>query len=235
MQCLLVSINIISGSFTACPNSGFADPEILAFSTCALLRRYFIPSDGDDPEHPNVFQLHSSSVANGTVRFSDIQARFPLPGSYHFRFKKKFRDGFVWVDISDGSAVVPSYDGVYTAKIVRLSAPEGATAWVGGQGGRVDTASMGSVKGQGIGGGGGSVGGGPGLGSDDLLNMSSGGGAPVTPRANQGVSQQPDDLLGMMGVFDSSHPTTRTSASPSLGQQSPRMPGTPGVAGGQQP
>ncbi|KAG5179771.1 hypothetical protein JKP88DRAFT_346794, partial [Tribonema minus] len=60
--------------------------------------RYFIPSDGDDADHPNVFQLPSSAVSggNGTLRLGDVMRHFPLPGTYHFRFKKKFRDGFVW-------------------------------------------------------------------------------------------------------------------------------------------
>jgi hypothetical protein len=64
--------------------------------------RYFVPSDGDDAEHPNVFQLPSAVVAsssNGTLRLGDVAKNFPLPGTYHFRFKKKFRDGFVWVSV----------------------------------------------------------------------------------------------------------------------------------------
>lgn len=56
--------------------------------------RYFIPSDGDDPAHPNVFQLPSDLVKGGSVLCGDVKNHFPLPGSYHFRFKKKFRDAF---------------------------------------------------------------------------------------------------------------------------------------------
>ena len=60
----------------------------------ASFRRYFIPADGDDPAHPNVFQLPSGLVGSGSVRCADVEKYFPLPGRYHFRFKKKFRDAF---------------------------------------------------------------------------------------------------------------------------------------------
>ena len=56
--------------------------------------RYFIPSDGDDPAHPNVFQLPSGLVSSGEVRCADVKRHFPLPGRYHFRFKKKFKNAF---------------------------------------------------------------------------------------------------------------------------------------------
>lgn len=58
------------------------------------LPRYFIPADGDDPSHPNVFQLPSGLVGTGSVRCGDVERHFPLPGRFHFRFKKKFRDAF---------------------------------------------------------------------------------------------------------------------------------------------
>ncbi|CAM9148020.1 unnamed protein product, partial [Phaeothamnion confervicola] len=83
---------------------------------------YFIPGDGDDAEHPNVFHLPSSTVVNGSVRLGDVQRHFPLPGAFHFRFMKKFRDGHVWVDTSDANAPVPSCDGAFTAKVSRLPA-----------------------------------------------------------------------------------------------------------------
>lgn len=53
-----------------------------------------MPADGDDPAHPNMFQLPSALVAGDTLRCADVQKHFPLPGHYHFRFKKKFRDAF---------------------------------------------------------------------------------------------------------------------------------------------
>lgn len=58
------------------------------------LLRYFIPSDGDDADHPNVFHLPSDVVGSGSVRFGDVKRNFPLPGQYHFRFKRNFGDAF---------------------------------------------------------------------------------------------------------------------------------------------
>ncbi|CAN0403761.1 unnamed protein product, partial [Laminaria digitata] len=126
--------------------------------------RYFIPADGDDPAHPNVFQLPSGLVGSGSVRCADVEKHFPLPGRYHFRFKKKFRDAFVWVDMTDAAAVVPACDGVFTAKITRLS--DGRGGGMGGQqpgrgGGVAPPAGLG-VKRDGGGGGGGAGGGGGG-------------------------------------------------------------------------
>lgn len=60
----------------------------------SALLRYFIPSDGDDADHPNVFQLPSDVVGSGSVRFGDVKRNFPLPGQYHFRFKRNFGDAF---------------------------------------------------------------------------------------------------------------------------------------------
>lgn len=47
---------------------------------------------------------------------------FPLPGSYHFRFKKKLGESkVVWLDMVDDSAEVPAFDGVILAKVTRIS------------------------------------------------------------------------------------------------------------------
>lgn len=47
---------------------------------------------------------------------------FPLPGSYHFRFKKQLGESkVVWLDLVDDSAEVPSFDGVILAKVSRIS------------------------------------------------------------------------------------------------------------------
>ncbi|CAN0422583.1 unnamed protein product, partial [Pylaiella littoralis] len=181
--------------------------------------RYFIPSDEDDPSHPNVFQLPSGLVGSGSVRCGDVERHFPLPGRYHFRFKKKFRDAHVWVDMADPGAAVPSCDGVFTAKITRLS--DGRSGGGGGVGmGRADVMPPPSPAGvrRDIGGGGG--GGGGGLGGDDLLNMGHG---PAPVPGSMGGASQPDDLLGM---FDSS-PLHGASA-----QQQTASAGSTSAAGG---
>ena len=43
--------------------------------------------DGDDPTHPNVFPMPGSSPHN--LMLKSIQAAFPLPGDYLFRFKTR--------------------------------------------------------------------------------------------------------------------------------------------------
>eukprot|EP00638_Chattonella_subsalsa_P019690 CAMPEP_0117895390 /NCGR_PEP_ID=MMETSP0950-20121206/26619_1 /TAXON_ID=44440 /ORGANISM="Chattonella subsalsa, Strain CCMP2191" /LENGTH=241 /DNA_ID=CAMNT_0005756283 /DNA_START=1168 /DNA_END=1894 /DNA_ORIENTATION=- len=87
--------------------------------------RYFIPSDGDDPDHPNVFSLHNPS---SSLRLHDIKQSFPLPGKFHFRFKKKFGSTHVWVDVVNEQQVVPQYEGQVVAKVERLGGGEPSNA-----------------------------------------------------------------------------------------------------------
>ncbi|CAM9739588.1 unnamed protein product, partial [Ectocarpus sp. 12 AP-2014] len=190
--------------------------------------RYFVPADGDDPSHPNVFQLPSGLVGSGSVRCGDVERHFPLPGRYHFRFKKKFRDAFVWVDMADPGAAVPSCDGVFTAKITRLSDGRGGGGVPPGRGEAMPPPPAGVRRDVGGGGGGGGSGGG-GFGGDDLLNMGHGtapGGAPGP--GLMGGGSQPDDLLGM---FDSSPsqgvPPQQTASVPSAAGAARPMPRSP--------
>ncbi len=46
--------------------------------------QYFIPTDGDSEEHPNVFVLRKPPKA---ITLGDVAAAFPLPGEYLFRAK----------------------------------------------------------------------------------------------------------------------------------------------------
>eukprot|EP00903_Cladosiphon_okamuranus_P021641 g19895.t2 len=189
--------------------------------------RYFIPADGDDPSHPNVFQLPSGLVGSGTVRFGDVERNFPLPGRFHFRFKKKFRDAFVWVDMPDPAAPVPACDGVFTAKITRLSDGRGDVAGNAGRGVNAMPAHPAAAR-RDVGGGGGVGGAGGGLGGDDLLNMGHGTAPPgaIPGPGLMGGSSQPDDLLGM---FDSSpsHGTPSQTASASSAGAPTAMPRSP--------
>jgi len=84
--------------------------------------RYWIPSDGDDLEHPNVFRLKTLSDAQN-VQLKDIKENFPLPGKYHFRFRRRIGDISVWQDISDENAIVPLFEGTIFSKVERLSSP----------------------------------------------------------------------------------------------------------------
>lgn len=86
--------------------------------------RYFIPADGDDAAHPNIFHLPPSVRNPPTLR--DVRQSFPLPGAYHFRFKKRLdgRGGgglCVWMDVTEDASEVPMCDGVVLAKVSRLS------------------------------------------------------------------------------------------------------------------
>eukprot|EP00421_Protoceratium_reticulatum_P031103 CAMPEP_0168473180 /NCGR_PEP_ID=MMETSP0228-20121227/60189_1 /TAXON_ID=133427 /ORGANISM="Protoceratium reticulatum, Strain CCCM 535 (=CCMP 1889)" /LENGTH=62 /DNA_ID=CAMNT_0008489161 /DNA_START=48 /DNA_END=232 /DNA_ORIENTATION=- len=51
---------------------------------------YWVPTDNDDEEHPNVFDVLPSGPS---VRLRDVRARFPLPGLYHFRFRMRWEAG----------------------------------------------------------------------------------------------------------------------------------------------
>eukprot|EP00752_Nemacystus_decipiens_P010442 g9303.t1 len=180
--------------------------------------RYFIPADGDDPSHPNVFQLPSGLVGSGTVRCGDVERHFPLPGRFHFRFKKKFRDAFVWVDMPDPAATVPSCDGVFTAKITRLSDGRGDLGGNARRGGNAMPAPPAGARPDG-----GRVGGGGGVGGDDLLNMGHGPTAPgaIPGPGLMGGGSQPDDLLGM---FDSSPSQAASASAPGAPRSMPHSP-----------
>jgi len=84
---------------------------------------YYVPEDGDEEDHPNFFTI---GRAANKVRLGDVKKAFPLPGGYHFRFKKTFKSTFVWLDVLDDYDVVPRFDGQIVAKVSRLSAPRGS-------------------------------------------------------------------------------------------------------------
>lgn len=84
---------------------------------------YVIPEDDDDFEHPNVFAVHKG-VKQLTIR--DVVDAFPLPGTYHFRFKTNFMKTFVWEDGVDLDSVVPTYKGGVSLKVSRLRPTEGS-------------------------------------------------------------------------------------------------------------
>lgn len=87
--------------------------------------RYFIPYDGDTEEHPNVFVVKKPMAK---LTLGDIQSAFPLPGSYLFRAKQPYNKVHVWLDMSNLSAPVPSFNGVVVLKVSRLSADPGAAS-----------------------------------------------------------------------------------------------------------
>lgn len=102
--------------------------------------KYFIPEDGDDIQHPNLFQVEGNS---GEVTLAQVVEGFPLPGRYHFRFLRSLggagggAGATVWMDLPQPSSVVPSYQGSVLAKVSRLvlssSGSGGGAAAVTGQ------------------------------------------------------------------------------------------------------
>ena len=85
---------------------------------------YVVPEDGDtDEAHPNWVEVRG---AGQQLKLGELRAAFPLPGTYHFRFKRAFRGSAVWLDVLDDDAPVPVFEGAIIAKVSRLSARSGA-------------------------------------------------------------------------------------------------------------
>lgn len=81
--------------------------------------KYFIPEDGDEQNHPNVYSLDSSQP-----KLFEIKKSFPISGEYHFRFLKNVAELVVWMDVLDDSCVVPSFQGSIFAKVSRITTPK---------------------------------------------------------------------------------------------------------------
>ncbi|OQR93955.1 hypothetical protein ACHHYP_02009 [Achlya hypogyna] len=76
---------------------------------------YYVPEDGDSPDHLNVFPLPTKTG----LKLAHIKKEFPLPGKFHFRFKQAFEGTYVWLDIGDNDPV-PEYNGVIISKVARV-------------------------------------------------------------------------------------------------------------------
>lgn len=76
--------------------------------------KYFVPEDGDDANHPNVFQAEKVNT------LEDIKRAFPLSGSYHFRFLKEIDKMIVWLDVVESNSQIPTFQGGIFIKANRL-------------------------------------------------------------------------------------------------------------------
>lgn len=76
--------------------------------------RYFVPEDGDDASHPNVYQTDKANT------LEDVKRSFPLSGNFHFRFLKEIEKMSVWLDITDNSTPLPTHQGGLFIKASRL-------------------------------------------------------------------------------------------------------------------
>jgi len=84
--------------------------------------KYFIPDDGDDQAHPNVFKV-SGCESVKELSLGDMKRSFPVLGKYHFRFLQKIggTNMSVWMDAVDESELVPhDDDGQVFAKVSRI-------------------------------------------------------------------------------------------------------------------
>eukprot|EP00581_Thalassiosira_minuscula_P006592 CAMPEP_0183703252 /NCGR_PEP_ID=MMETSP0737-20130205/1062_1 /TAXON_ID=385413 /ORGANISM="Thalassiosira miniscula, Strain CCMP1093" /LENGTH=313 /DNA_ID=CAMNT_0025929971 /DNA_START=91 /DNA_END=1032 /DNA_ORIENTATION=+ len=90
--------------------------------------RYFLPEDGDSENAPNVFLSPKPSRPGYPPLLGQIKGRFPLPGSYHFRFKTALVPGTdrdknavaVWMDCVEDSEPVPVWQNSIVAKVTRI-------------------------------------------------------------------------------------------------------------------
>lgn len=82
---------------------------------------YHLPSDKDDPDHPNAYQINKPVEE---ITLQDVRDNFPLPGRYHFRFKVRLGDSnnSYWLDVNDDSKIVPPFGPRrIIVKVLRLS------------------------------------------------------------------------------------------------------------------
>ena len=59
--------------------------------TAVSIIYYHLPSDNDDGSFPNAFPIPKNQA---DIKLKDIKEKFPLPGTYHFRFKVSFNIGY---------------------------------------------------------------------------------------------------------------------------------------------
>ena len=79
---------------------------------------YYVPEDQDDPDIPNAFGIKKAAEE---LRLSDVQAHFPLEGTYHFRFKYRHATEYVWLDLVNPNCKLPMVDGKIFMKATRRS------------------------------------------------------------------------------------------------------------------
>ena len=85
--------------------------------------RYFIPEDGDDEKHPNIFKVDDCNA--NSISLEKLKKSFPLPGVFIFRFLRNLNGTMVWLDggsgnYDDAQVMIPiDSDGLF-AKVTRI-------------------------------------------------------------------------------------------------------------------
>lgn len=93
---------------------------------------YFIPEDGDDEMNPNVFLAPKPRHPGTPPSLGGVKDAFPLPGTYHFRFKSPLYPGgdrdkgamAVWMDLINDADLIPTWKNAVVAKVTRISMEE---------------------------------------------------------------------------------------------------------------
>jgi hypothetical protein len=97
----------------------------------SVLASYYIPEDGDTIDHPNFFSCDQNSLTLGQLKkvwniFAAILLThspqiFPVPGQYHFRFKRAIGSATVWMDATNDTSLVPvDSSGKVFSKVSRI-------------------------------------------------------------------------------------------------------------------
>jgi hypothetical protein len=77
---------------------------------------YYVPEDKDELSTPNAFAVPK---AQDEITLQDIEDVFPLTGEFFFRFKYKYNNASVWLDLSNRTCKVPKCDGKIIMKVTR--------------------------------------------------------------------------------------------------------------------
>lgn len=81
---------------------------------------YYVPEDLDDLATPNAFAINKQL---DEITLQDIEDSFPLQGgasgAFVFRFKYKYNNASVWMDLSNKKCRVPKCDNRIVLKVTR--------------------------------------------------------------------------------------------------------------------
>jgi len=77
---------------------------------------YYIPEDLDDLQTPNAFAVNKHL---DDITLADIEQNFPLQGEFIFRFKYKYNNASVWMDLSNKKCRVPKIENRIILKVTR--------------------------------------------------------------------------------------------------------------------
>jgi len=64
---------------------------------------------------------YSIPVKQDEIRLAHIKKYFPLSGEYIFRFKYKYNNQIVWMDVPENSKKLPIFEGRIFLKATRIS------------------------------------------------------------------------------------------------------------------